>query len=105
MTTAARSLPDAPLGGLRSVLEALDALPEAGPRRAWARVIGVHGALGPAVAAHVAARRAAPLLYVVPDEAAVPSRLAELSFFLGARDDAGREGETGWRAGRPPDRS
>ena len=47
-------------------------------------IYGAAGALGPALAAALAERSAGPLLYLVPDEEAVESRLADLGFFLPA---------------------
>jgi transcription-repair coupling factor (superfamily II helicase) len=45
---------------------------------------GAAGALGPAIAAELARRGPGPLLYLVPDEDAVESRVADLGFFLPA---------------------
>ncbi len=47
-------------------------------------VYGAAGALAPAIAAQVALSGSWPLVYVVADEAAVESRVADLAFFLPA---------------------
>jgi transcription-repair coupling factor (superfamily II helicase) len=48
------------------------------------KVYGATGALGPALAAELAREGRAPLLYLVPEEEQVESRLADLGFFLPA---------------------
>src|SRR4051812_49352635 len=60
------------------------------PARA-VEVYGAVGALGPALAAELARAGSRPLLYLVPDDEDVESRLADLTFFLpdaGGGDDA-----------------
>jgi transcription-repair coupling factor (superfamily II helicase) len=68
-------------GGLRAALERLTDVPTAPRGRITARVVGAEGALGPAVAAHLLRGVPGPLLYVVPDEETVATRLAELTLF------------------------
>jgi len=68
----------------RRIADVLDAVTRglAGP--GLVELYGAAGALGPALAAALAERTSGPLLYLVPDEEAVESRLADLGFFLPA---------------------
>jgi transcription-repair coupling factor (superfamily II helicase) len=70
-----------PPPGRRRALEVVDAATQALRRSSVVELYGAAGALGPAVAAELA-RRGGALLYLVPEDDAVESRAADLSFFL-----------------------
>ncbi len=69
----------------RLALRTIEAALEPTGGGAAAEVHGAAGALGPALATHLARRWAGqgPILYVVSDEDEVETRIADLSFFMG----------------------
>lgn len=71
-------------------LRTIEATLEDGGAPAMVEVHGAEGALGPALAAHMARRWPGdgPILYVVPEEDDVEARLADLAFFLGPAHNA-----------------
>jgi transcription-repair coupling factor (superfamily II helicase) len=68
----------------RGIADVVDAVMEGVERAGRVEVYGAVGALGAALAAELAQGKRGPLLYLVPDEEHVESRLADLGFFLPA---------------------